>query len=285
MPLIILCFSLFVIQIMVFSIYTRQRILNMHWKGYKVSAIVEHLVLEDQIVVSKQGVWQFIKHYRQCGTIARKPGSGLPPKLSPAIQQLIEQTMQQDDETSVTQLQAKLASLGIYVSLATIVHNRVQLGWTYCGSAYCQLIRQQNKEKRLEWAQMYLHDNFDNVIFSDETTVQLETHRRHCYRKLGEKPRPKPRAKHPTKVHVWAGISRRGATQVCIFEGIMTAPLKFFSKPLSPSSKNTFLLLPALTDSCRIMILNTLLVQPNSSIWTLELIGGKRLLSLQIWTP
>lgn len=210
---------------MVFSTYTKQRILNMYWKGYKVSAIVECLVLQDQIVVSKQGVRQFIKHYHQYGTIARKPGSGLPPKLSPTIQQLIEETMQEDDETSATQLQAILASVGVYVSLATIVRNRVQLGWTYRGSAYCQLIRHQNKEKRLEWARTHLHDSFENVIWSDETTVQLETHRRHCYRKHGEKPRPKARAKHPTKVHVWAGISKKGATQVCIFEGIMAAPL------------------------------------------------------------
>ena len=33
------------------------------------------------------------------------------------------------------------------------------------------------------------------------------------------------RAKHPVKVHVWAGISWLGATDVCIFEGIMDAPL------------------------------------------------------------
>ena len=33
------------------------------------------------------------------------------------------------------------------------------------------------------------------------------------------------RPKHPTKVHVWAGISRRGATQICIFDGIMDAPM------------------------------------------------------------
>ena len=26
---------------------------------------------------------------------------------------------------------------------------------------------------------------------------------------------------HPFKVHTWAGISKRGATCVCIFEGIM----------------------------------------------------------------
>ena len=34
-----------------------------------------------------------------------------------------------------------------------------------------------------------------------------------------------PRPKHPLKVHVWAGISCRGATDVCIFEGIMKADL------------------------------------------------------------
>ena len=29
------------------------------------------------------------------------------------------------------------------------------------------------------------------------------------------------RAKHPVKVHVWSGISFRGRTGICIFEGIM----------------------------------------------------------------
>ena len=31
------------------------------------------------------------------------------------------------------------------------------------------------------------------------------------------------RPKHPTKVHVWAGISVRGPTNIVIFDGIMTA--------------------------------------------------------------
>lgn len=33
------------------------------------------------------------------------------------------------------------------------------------------------------------------------------------------------RPKHPLKVHVWAGISLRGPTKICIFEGIMDAPM------------------------------------------------------------
>ena len=38
---------------MVFSDYIKQRILSLHWQGYKVSAIVEDLVLEDRIRVSR----------------------------------------------------------------------------------------------------------------------------------------------------------------------------------------------------------------------------------------
>lgn len=210
---------------MVYGSYTKQRILSLYWRGVPVSKIVEYLVLEDGIRSTKQGVRQFLKRFHQTKSIARKPGSGMPPRLSPAVQQLIENAMQADDECTATQLQAILASMNIYVSLATIVRSRTQLGWTYRGSAYCQLIRQQNKDKRLQWARAYLHDSFENVIWSDETTVQLETHKRLCYRKKGEQPRPKPRAKHPVKVHVWAGISKKGATQVCVFEGVMNATL------------------------------------------------------------
>ena len=31
-----------------------------------------------------------------------------------------------------------------------------------------------------------LNNGFEDVIWTDETTVQLETHRRHSYRKRGE---------------------------------------------------------------------------------------------------
>ena len=187
---------------MVLSDYTKLRILNLHWQGYKISAIVEFLVLED-ITISKQGARQFLKRYKDRGTIARKPGSGMASRLSPANQQIIMQAMEEDDETTATQLQVELASHRVYVSLATILRNGRLLGLIYRGSAYCQLVHTVNKEKRLEWARNQLHDNFDEVIWSDETTVQLETHRRFCYRTIGEKPRLKPHPKHPIKVHVW----------------------------------------------------------------------------------
>ena len=210
---------------MVLSDYTKLRILSLHWQGYKISRIADILVLEDNTTVSKQSVRLFLKRFVQRGTIARKPGSGRALKLSPTILQIIERAMQEDDETTATQIQANLASHDVYVSLTTILRNRRQMGWIYRGSAYCQLIRNVNKQKRLEWAQQNLRDNFDDVIWSDESSIQLDCHRRYCCRKEGQRPRPKPRPKHPTKVHVWAGISKKGATGICIFEGIMNAEL------------------------------------------------------------
>ena len=218
-------FKLLCMLTMVLSVYAKMRILSLHQKGCRVSFIAECLVMEDGIVVSKQGIRQFLKRYKDCGTISRKPGSGCTIKMLPMIEQIIERAMQEDDETTATQLQAKLADNGIYISLATILRNRRLLGWVYRGSAYCQLIRTVNKEKRLEWARENQTDAFDDVIWSDETSVQLDTHRRFCCRKEGMKPRPKPRPKHPIKVHVWAGISKKGATGVCIFEGKMDATL------------------------------------------------------------
>ena len=82
--------TLHLVAAMVFGDYTKQRILSLHWQGLTVTNIV---VLEDAILVSKQGVRQFLKHFRQYNTIARKPGSGLPPKLSPAVQRILDEAM------------------------------------------------------------------------------------------------------------------------------------------------------------------------------------------------
>jgi hypothetical protein len=50
-----------------------------------------------------------------------------------------------------------------------------------------------NKEKRLQWAQKHLHealtDNFKDVVWTDEASIQIETHRRFCYRKKGQRPK------------------------------------------------------------------------------------------------
>ena len=91
--------------------------------------------------------------------------------------------MQDDDETTALQLHALLVSRGYQISKKIILRYCTALGWTFHSSAYCQLIRESNKIKRLEWARQHLQDNFDNVVWTNECSVQLEMHKRYCCRK------------------------------------------------------------------------------------------------------
>ena len=145
---------------------------------------------------SRKGISNFLKRYRSTGTIARRPGSGRPTKVTEEVKRVVEEQMRVDDETTAYQLHQLLTSKGYGLSLRTILRCRTALGWTFRGSSYCQLIRDVNKTKRLEWAREFVSEaesGFEDVIWTDEATVQLETHRRFCCRKRGERPRNKPR--------------------------------------------------------------------------------------------
>lgn len=206
------------------SMYARERIRQLTREGATVTQVVKTLKREG-VITCRQTVWRIQRHIEEYGSIEPLPKSGRPTKLNDTVLQLVEISMQNDDETTAKELVSTLKEHGIPMSRTTALKGQRLLGWTRRGTAYCQLIRAVNRTKRLEWARQNLGDTFEDVIWSDETSVQMESHRRfHCY-KRGNKPRYKPRPKHPTKVHVWAGISARGATGVCIFDGIMDAQM------------------------------------------------------------
>ena len=71
------------------------------------------------------------------------------------------------------------------MSISTVERARRELGWVVTTPKYCQLIRNANKQKRLEWCQKMVDTNeqFEDVVFTDESSIQLETHRKRCYRK------------------------------------------------------------------------------------------------------
>ena len=95
-------------------------------------------------------------------------------------------------------------------------------------------IREANKTKRLEFCIRLLQNNdrFENVIFTDESSVQVGSNKRIIIAKVVRDSNGKvmfsdapahTKLKHPLKVHVWGGISRAGATQIHIFNGNMDA--------------------------------------------------------------
>ena len=159
------------------------------------------------------------------GDIKRRPRSG---KLQEEHYRFVDDLMAENTDLTSRQLHTafKVAYPLVEVSVSTVKRVRRYLGWTSKRTRYCQLISDVNKEKRVDWClDVVLAGDleFDDVIWSDECSVQLESHRKVTYRKEGQPSKMVSRPKHPPKVHVWGGISARGATAVVIFTGVLTA--------------------------------------------------------------
>ena len=146
----------------------------------------------------------------------------------------VDDALAKDDEITCTQLHKQLHEKysEVKVSLATVKRTKKDLGWVSSTPHYCQLIRENNKAKWLEWCRKCVNDDerfsnviwrFSDVIWTNECTVQLDPHRRIISQRKGT-PKPlKPRPKHPQKIHIWGGISMKGPTPLIMFSGILNA--------------------------------------------------------------
>ena len=166
--------------IMVYTIYKKERILYLYSQGLKPPTITKILV-EENMTASREGIHKFLQKFSESGCLLRHPGCGHPSKVTADIKAIVEQQMRLDNETTAYQLHGILTAMGYKLSLRTtcILRCRMSLGWTFRGSAYCQLTKKK-KEKRLHWALQYKDNDFEDVIYTDECNVNLESHRRFC---------------------------------------------------------------------------------------------------------
>ena len=167
-------------------------------------------------------LWELVSKYCRTGSVVDRPRLRPPRKLSDDCYVLIDNLLSENNELTTRMLLLRLKENDpqLDVSLSTVKRTRQELGWISTTSRYCQLIRVANKEKRLKWSEEQIanKEKLDDVIFTDECSVQPDVHRKKCYRK--KQPRKlKPRPKYPPKTRVWGGIF----TPIVLFGGILNA--------------------------------------------------------------
>jgi hypothetical protein len=98
--------------------------------------------------------------------------------LSPDILDFIDQKMQSNDETTSTDLvKMLLEELNVTLSETTAKRVRRKWGWLSTGTKYCQLVREANQGKRLQYCEKLLRtgETFDDVIFTDKSSIAMES--------------------------------------------------------------------------------------------------------------
>ncbi|CAF1082677.1 unnamed protein product [Brachionus calyciflorus] len=105
--------------------------------------------------------------------------------------------------------------LGLCCSARTVRRILNQIGWKYLKTRYCQMVNQKNQIERFYFACFckYTFETFDDVIFIDETTIEVAGHSRKRWhnRIAGE----------TGKIHHFGGISRKGKIECVAFQGIL----------------------------------------------------------------
>ena len=180
---------------------TRQRIVHLSLvKHSGPSAIVERLRQQD-ISVSRQAVSSFLRKFETTRSIIskRKPR---PPKLD-NFKGIIDNLYRDNDKLSSTDVKNKLARdcYHLEVSASTIRKCRQGLGWVRCRAKTSQMVRHANQAKRLSHCETLLpeNDTFNDVIFTDECSVQLHANSELNFRKKGQGEEAEGASKTPRK--------------------------------------------------------------------------------------
>ena len=185
------------------SQYARNRIISLRAANTSTVKIVKVLQEEDGIKTSRTSVSLFIARHKRTGSVDDALRSGRKPILSVADANFIDEKMMSNDELTSGEIQKLLnVERGVNVSTSTICNTRRKIGWKHEKARYCQLIRDRNKVKRFVFCLRAMNekDGFEDVIFSDETTVEIQQCTRFCFRKNGSLPKRKGRPKRPLKV-------------------------------------------------------------------------------------
>ena len=186
------------------SLYWRRRVVSLSKGNMNVPSIVR-VLSEEGIVVSQTSVSKFLKRYRQSGSLLDAPHTGRKSKILKKHLSFMDEKMKANDELTSEELKNLMSkACDLNISASTI--RRVtceELGWKCENTRYCQFVREPNKVKRLAFSldSLLREDTFEDCIFTDETTVQIEQYARVSFRKDGTQAKRKGHPKHPLKVH------------------------------------------------------------------------------------
>ncbi|GBB92182.1 hypothetical protein RclHR1_01980007 [Rhizophagus clarus] len=166
-------------------------------------------------------IYDNIKKLKKNGEVGQKRGSGRPKKITGKFSRNLLRDVRKDTSVSTRTLTKKLCKNGLEVSHMTISRHLANHGYKKAILRATPMLTAAHKQKRVEWAQNHLNDDWSLTLFSDETAFQLF---RNTVQRWYKKERPiRPMPKDRTKIFAWGRFYIMGKTSLFCFRRIMNA--------------------------------------------------------------
>ncbi|KAK3571135.1 hypothetical protein QTP86_001918 [Hemibagrus guttatus] len=221
---------------------TRNKIVDLHQAGKTESAIGKQLGLK------KSTVGAIIRKWKTYKTTDNLPRSGAPRKISPRGVKMITRTVSKNPRTTRGDLVNNLQRAGTKVTKATISNTLRRQGLKSCSARRVPLLKPVHVRARLKFAKEHLDDpeeDWENVIWSDETKIELfgKNSTCHVWRRKNAELHPKntiPTVKHGGgNIMLWGCFSAKGPGRLIRVKERMNGAMyrEILSKNLLPSAR------------------------------------------------
>jgi len=129
--------------------------------------------IHNRISIFLTTVYDNLTKLRQSGTNQHIEGNGQSKKIDANTSRALVQFVCQDSSVSTRSLSTRLSLIGLDVSYRTVGRHLTGIGYQKNLPRVTPMLTVNHKLKRVEWAQNYLNDDWDDTLFTDETAFQL----------------------------------------------------------------------------------------------------------------
>jgi transposase len=187
------------------------------------SGVCDTKTLHELTSIPLSTIYDYLKKLKMGYSLDPFPRPGRPRKLTPRKRRHLGQLVSQNKYSTCPELVNNLKQLhpNLNVSSRTVLNELYKLKYRCTIPKTIPFLTAIHKQRRVEWAIKHREQNWKQVVFSDETTLQMFQNTQKVFYKVGTQPPQKPMVKHPYKVHAWGAFSKKGSIGFLLFTGIM----------------------------------------------------------------
>ena len=201
----------------------RRQCIKVLWEG----GVRKVKTLQKTTGFPRKTLYRWVKQLEQTKDLKQGSRPGRPTRLTPPQRRHLGRIAKLHKLSSSSELTEKLKKTypNLNIATRTVRENLQKLDYRVCIPRSVPFLTPKAMNLRVVWAKAHQRENWNKVIFSDESSFQMFRNTTQVRYKCGESIPRRVTVKHPFKVHVWGAFCAKGIVGFHMFTENMNGEL------------------------------------------------------------